>query len=220
MTLAELTNNLHKLAEPEYRSFAAALIPGEQDLLGVRLPALRKLAKQAASSNRKELFAALRGKHTMEFVMLRGMLPGYAKEATLAERLAELAEFIPTIRNWSICDSCCSTYRFVRRHREEVLEFLLPYLSASQEYAARFGVVMLLNHYVAESAWAERVATLLPAVSCPAYYARMAVAWCACELYLRYPDIAARLFPRLSPEILALTQRKIRESRRRPPEKS
>lgn len=220
MTFAELTNSLHKLAEPEYRSFAASLIPGEADLLGVRLPALRKLAKQAASSNRKELFADLSGKHTMELVMLRGMLPGYAKDATLAERLAELAEFVPTIRNWSICDSCCSTYRFVRHHREEVLKFLLPYLSSSQEYAARFGVVMLLNHYVAEPAWAERVATLLPTVSCPAYYARMAVAWCACELYLRHPATAARLFSRLSPEIRALTQRKIRESRRSRPEKS
>lgn len=216
MTLVELTTALRQQAEPRYRAFAASLIPGEDDLLGVRLPTLRKLAKQAAAKNWRQLFDELQSVSCMELVMLRGMLPGYAPAAPLAERLDALAEFVPTIRNWSICDSCCATYRFVREQRTATLDFLRPYLSSQAEYGARFGVVMLLNHFVTELTWAETVAALLPQVSCPAHYARMAVAWCACELYLLHPHIAAELLPRLSPPVQDLTLRKIRESRRKP----
>lgn len=216
MTPEAITTTLHHLAEPRYRDFAASLIPGETDLLGVRLPTLRKLAKQAARSHWQQLFDALSKEHAMELVMLRGMLLGYTTTATLEERLSALADFIPAIRNWSICDSCCTTYRFVRDNREAVLAFLQPYLISPQEYEARFAVVMLLLHYVPEAAWAHRVAELLPQVTCAAHYARMAVAWCCCELYLQQPAIASALLPRLSPEVQALTHRKIRESHRCP----
>lgn len=214
MTLANLTSALRQQAEEKYRRFAASLIPGEEDLLGVRLPALRKLARQAAREDWQTLFRALADATCMELVMLRGMLPGYAPHATFEERLRALAEFVPSIRNWSICDSCCSTWKFVRAHREETLDFLRPYILSEREYEARFGVVMLLNHYVKEETWAAAVATLLPQVRSHAFYARMAVAWCACELYLQHPESAVPVFHSLPSDTHSLAIRKIRESRR------
>ena len=206
---------LQSQAEPKYRRFAASLIPGEEDLLGVRLPVLRKLARRIARQEDWErIFYELGSYSQMEMVMLRGMLPGYAPRATLTERLNALRDFIPSIRNWSICDSCCATYSFAREARAEVLEFLLPYLRSTAEYEARFAVVMLLNHYLNDRAYAAQVSELLPQVICRAYYADMAVAWCACELILRYPTCEAELMAKLPPDRQKLTQRKIRESRR------
>ena len=215
MTATDIITELRHLAEPEYRNFAAALIPGEQELWGVRLPALRRLAKKAARKDWCRIFHELKEERCMEAVMLRGMLPGYAPQATWDERLAALKDFVPSIRNWSICDSCCITYKFVREHQNAALSFLMPYLHSAGEYEARFGVVMLLDHFLTTSQQAELVAELLPQVHCSAYYARMAIAWCACELHLRYPTLAATTLPRLHPEVQALTQRKIRESHRR-----
>lgn len=107
MTTADIVAELQGLAEPKYRDFAASLIPREEDMLGVRLPLLRKLARRVArQENWAEIFQELGTNSLMEMVMLRGMLPGYAPNATLSERLRALAAFIPTIRNWSICDSC------------------------------------------------------------------------------------------------------------------
>ncbi len=215
MTTEEIVAELQGLAEPKYRDFAASLIPGEADMLGVRLPLLRKLARRVArQENWAAIFQELGTYSQMEVVMLRGMLPGYAPNATLSERLRALAAFIPTIRNWSICDSCCATYTFAREFRAEVLDFLQPYLGSTEEYEARFAVVMLLNHYLNDSAYAAQVCELLPQVICRAYYADMAVAWCACELILRYPEYEAELITRLSADIQKLTQRKIRESHR------
>ncbi len=216
MTLADLTSALRQQAEEKYRRFAASLIPGEDDLLGVRLPALRKLARQAAREDWQSLFRALADATCMELVMLRGMLPGYAPHATFEERLRAVADFIPVIRNWSICDSCCSTWKFVRERRKETLDFLQPYILSEHEYEARFGVVMLLNHYVKEEAWAATIATLLPQVRSHAFYARMAVAWCACELHLRHSETAAPVFRSLPADTHSLAIRKIRESRRHP----
>ncbi len=215
MTPTELSDTLNRLADPRYRSFALSLIPGESDMLGVRLPALRQLARRCTQENWKELFSGLREAQTMELVMLRGMLPGYARKATLSERLTALATFIPSIRNWSICDSCCSTWRFAREYRAEVLEFLLPRLHSGQEYAVRTAVVMFLLHYLQDSDWAATTSALLPQIRCDAYYARMAIAWYCCELHLRHPQLSHATLEALSPELQQITHRKIRESRRR-----
>ncbi len=213
MTETELTSTLHELADAKYRNFAASLIPGENDLLGVRLPDLRKLAKKAADENWQVLFSKLKTESTMELVMLRGMLPGYAKNATLNERLAALTDFIPSIRNWSICDSCCATYRFAQEHRTEVLDFIRPYLISTREFEARFGVVMLLNHYLPSAEFNTFITKLLPQVTCSAHYAQMGVAWCACDFCLRNPESAKKLLRNLSPAQQLLTLRKLRESK-------
>ena len=209
----ELRAALVAMAEEPYRAFAAKLIPGGIPMLGVRLPALRTLAKQLARSGVWQLPTP--AEPYMEEVMLRGMLIGYApRSVPWQARLDELERFVPYITNWSICDSCCTTYTFVRRHREEVWQWLAPYLASAEEYPARFGVVLLLDHYKQDATWAARVAAALPTIPATAYYAEMAVAWCACELILLYPALADSLLSSLRPSIHRLTLRKLRESRR------
>ena len=90
MQIQDLRKRLKALAEPRFQAFAASLIPGEQHLLGVRLPILRKLAKEAARSNREEIFNEPTPPQSMEECLLRGMLPGYAnKSVELKQRLQE-----------------------------------------------------------------------------------------------------------------------------------
>ena len=209
----ELRTTLAAMADAHYRDFAAKLIPGGMPMLGVRLPALRSLAKQLARTGQWQLPTP--AEPYMEEVMLRGMLIGYAPRGVgIEQRLAELGHFVPLISNWSICDSCCTTYTFARRHREEVWQWLAPYLASAEEYPARFAVVLLLTQFRQDAAWAARIAAALPTIPATAYYAEMAVAWCACELILLYPTLAASLHSSLRPSIHRLTLRKLRESRR------
>lgn len=210
----ELRGRLRELAEPAYREFALRLIPGKVRMLGVRLPALRALAKQLARAGAWRL-PTEQGAY-MEEIMLRGMLIGYARSASLAERLSELERLLPLVDNWSICDACCATYAFVRREREAVWKWLQPHLVSPREFEARFAVVLLLMHYKQNPEWRERVAAVLPSVSASGYYAEMAVAWCACELCLQQPALAAELPGRLRPSVQKLAWRKLRESRRWP----
>lgn len=213
MSMSEVRAALVAQADARYREFCAGLLPAGARLLGVRLPTLRSMAKRMARGGQWRLASAPDA--WMEELMLRGMLVGYApRDVSVDERLAELEGFVPLIDNWSVCDSCCITYRFARTHRERVWEWLAPYLRSELEFCARFGVVMLWAHYRQERAWAARVAAALPGVPAEAYYAAMGVAWCACELALLYPAIGEQLLPALTPRVQKLARRKMRESRR------
>lgn len=213
LTAEEIRARLQSMGEPAYCAFAARLLPRGVRLLGVRLPALRAMARELARAGEWQLPTA--GDAYMEELMLRGMLIGYAPGLSLQERLAALRDFVPLITNWSVCDSCCATYGFARKHREQVWAWLQPCLASAGEFEARFGVVMLLQHFKQEAAWAARVAAALPTVPAQGYYAEMALAWCACELCLLYPAQEEALLAALRPSVRRLALRKLRESLRR-----
>lgn len=182
---------LELLAESSYRAFSEKLLPGTSHILGVRLPTLRRLAKQIAAGDwRGYLAQASNG--TFEEIMLQGLVLGCAKADT-AELLARTADFIPKIDNWSVCDSFCSGFRLAGREPETVWNFLLPYLESEREFFCRFGMVMLLDHYCGEE-YLERTLLRLTQIQAEGYYAKMAAAWAISECFAKDP---ARTLPYL-----------------------
>lgn len=213
----ELRRELRAAAEAGYAAFASKLLPDNtHTLLGVRLPRLRALARDIAKRASSHTFLArpLPQRASFEEIMVQGFVIGYMNDISFTERTALLDRLIPRLDNWSLCDSCCATYRFAAEHREEAWEWLLPYTRSAAVYERRFAVVMMLDHFLADTAWATRIAALLPTLPCGDYYADMATAWCACKLCLRYPPMAAGLLTALPAPVQKLTRRKLRESRR------
>ena len=109
---------LQQLAEQPYARFTASLTPGATNILGVRLPRLRKIAKRLASGNWRDYLDAP-GKHYFEEHMLHGMLIG-AIPADIETILAYTDAFIPHIDNWSVCDSFCASLSCTRLHHQRV----------------------------------------------------------------------------------------------------
>ena len=217
MKTAEIKARLQEMAEPRYAAFAGSLLPDNRHpLLGVRLPRLRQLARELAhADDARALLARVPGKRAaFEEIMLRGFVAGYAPGLDFAERCACIDRLVPFLDNWSLCDSCCATYRFVRLHRGAAWDWLLPYTRHREEYRRRFGIVMLLNHFVKDESRAAQVAAILPTVPAGARYSDLAVAWCACEIILRHPALGESLTAALPPPLRALALRKVRESRR------
>ena len=122
--MTELQARLRALAEPDYQAFASRLLPGVDNLLGVRIPHLRKLARQLAREDWRAALTAM-GDGSFEEVLLQGLLIGCAK-GTPAEILPHVAAFVPKIDNWSICDSFCSSLKLAAAYPEPVWDFLLP----------------------------------------------------------------------------------------------
>ena len=189
MTRETLTEELHRRAEQDYAVFAAKLIPGETRLLGVRLPILRQLARRCAAEDWRGLLNEQPPQTaSFEELLLRAMLPAYASDASLGERLRYLAQEQPRLRNWSLCDSCVATCHFVRQHKAEVSLWLEGFLNSADEFTARFGVVMLNHYYAADESWVTWVIEKLAQVQASGYYADMAVAWCACTILTTHLD--------------------------------
>lgn len=171
-------------ASESYRKFSAALIPNvEMDtILGVRLPELRGLAKQLAKGDWRSYLKQADSDY-FEEVMLQGMVIGYA-EADPEQKLVYVAQFVPKIDNWSVCDSFCSGLKFARANKPRVWQFVQPYLSSPREYDVRFGVVMLLNQYMEEE-YISAVLKHLDEIRHDGYYAKMAVAWALSICYIK-----------------------------------
>ncbi len=187
----EIRKTLYDCAEESYRDFNRSLIPGDiAPILGVRIPKLRKIAKKAAKENGREYLGALlkeeRGGHVFyEELLLHGMIIGYLK-CERKEREKLLNEFVPVIDNWSVCDSSCITYKFMKTDMEEWFDYLLRYVNDEREYAVRFAVVCMLNYFITET-FVDRVVDILEKLQHEGYYVKMAVAWALSVCYVKFP---------------------------------
>lgn len=190
----KIREQIVNLAEPSYQQFSSKLLPGTERIVGVRLPLLRKMAKQIIKKQdwqgylEQTVKDSVCEKHSkkkeelFEEIMLQGFLIGYAP-VTLEERFAYLDKFIPKIDNWSVCDSVCATMKFALEYKEETWKFLQKHVKSDSEYGIRFAVVMYINYYIDEE-YLDRVLKELGEICHSAYYVKMAVAWAISMCYV------------------------------------
>ncbi len=192
-----IRDELYKNMDTEYGKFTASLIPNCGNIIGVRLPVLRSMAKEIASVNWKEyLDGAL--DDTFEEVMLQGLVLGYAR-GNIEDILAYLERFIPKIDNWSVCDSLCNTFKITEAYRAQVWEFLMRYMGSGQtvkdeegyehsrEFELRFVAIMMMNYYLVDE-YIDRVLDAYNTMQDDGYYLKMGVAWGIATAYVKYPE--------------------------------
>lgn len=183
---------LTPLMDVAYRDFQVRLVPEltPEDMLGVRMPALRRLGcALAAGADAQTILHDDGPDRYHEETLLRGIVIGAAK-LSLAARLAHMAAFVPRIANWAVCDAFVSGLRFKTDEMGAVRAFLSPYLASPDEFPARFGCVMLLRFFVQEDCLADTLAdtlACLTAIPATGYNARMGVAWALAECLVRHP---------------------------------
>ena len=208
-----LKKELAALAEPSYREFHQKLITGNSAVLGVRMPALRRLAKEIAKGDAEALFPLL-DENSYEEMMIYGLILGSAK-LEFPRLLTNLAVFLPKIRNWAVCDCTVAGLKAVKKQRRDFFAFLQPYLNGAHEYEVRFAVVALM-HYYTDPPWIDEVLTLYAGVSHPGYYVKMAVAWALAEAYAKEPAAVEALLAKGALDRITQNKaiQKIRESYR------
>ncbi|MDR1056671.1 MAG: DNA alkylation repair protein [Prevotellaceae bacterium] len=181
-----IRKELEVIADEKYRLFSSKLIPNINNVLGVRLPQLRKIAKRLAKEGFSEYLTATDLIY-FEETMLQGMIIGYLK-TNWEEKAKHVAEFVPKINNWSVCDSFCTGLKFNQADKELVWKFIQPYLKSKEVYEIRFGVVMLLFHFVEEK-YTKYVLRAFDKIRHGDYYVKMAVAWAVSIYYRDLPDV-------------------------------
>ncbi len=191
----------------KYKAFHCRLVPtvDEDNIIGVRLPELRKIAKRAFAENAENLL------EYYEEIMVYGFTLGMKKGSAEAH-MADLADFVPYITNWAICDSCCASFKFTERYREELLPFLKGYLDGT-EFEVRFALVMLMQYYLTE-AYIDEVLSVFFSVDREEYYIQMAQAWAIAEAFTKYRDKTLLLLQAqtLPPEVQNKAIQKCRDS--------
>jgi len=184
--LQEIKEKLFQLQEKEYQVFASSLIPKSKPLIGVRIPLLRKFAKEIAAKKDWIDFLETGAEDYFEELMLKALVIGYAKADTeVILRQAEV--FIPKIADWSINDSFCSNFQIAKKNPKRVWEFLMNYIDSQEEFTLRMVAVMLMDYYLNEE-YIDSVLKVYHQISPVGYYTQMGVAWAVATAYAKFPE--------------------------------
>lgn len=181
----EIREELINLADEKYKKFHSNLCPGVENILGVRLPILRKISKDLSKNNYKNYLNNDSIKYYEE-IMIEGLIIGYIKVYN-ETRFKYIRNFVPKINNWAVCDSFCNNLKFTKKNMSEVWDFILPYTSSKNEFDVRFAVVMMLNFYIVDD-YIDNVLSVLNDIHHDGYYVKMAVAWAVSFAYIHFPD--------------------------------
>lgn len=183
----EIKNKLFELSDQKYREFHEGLCPGTENIIGIRVPVLRKYAQ--------ELFKERDWKQTIEQIdneyyeeiMLQGMLIGQAKNEDIKTILKYVQEYVPKIDNWAICDTFCAGLKITKKYKKEMWNFIQKYLKSDKEFEIRFAVVMILDYYIEEKYLQENF-KIFDSINNDKYYVRMAIAWAISICLIKFYD--------------------------------
>lgn len=181
----DLRDKLFELSDDKFKTFHSRLCPNTDNIIGVRLPLLRQLAKEIAKGDWRNFLSNSKEEYYEE-ILINGLVIAYAK-CDVEERLNYIESFVPKIDNWAICDSFCNTLKFVNKNKEIMWEFIQPYLKSYNEFEIRFAVVIILNYYITED-YIDLVLKTLDNIKHDGYYVKMAVAWAISMCFIKFEE--------------------------------
>lgn len=227
MNFSLIDTKLRQLAagNDEYAAFNQRIVNTQQQVYGVRVPDLRKLAKQlmrqgispgsepmSAAEVRAYLQSFDQNTLVFERVLLGGLLINCLKIDD--ETRAELTElYLPLVDSWAQID--CFADRNPAYRNNFWWRFATEKLADEREFFARYGVIMLMCNFLTPEKLAAVFAELRQ-ISHDGYYVKMAMAWLYAEAALA--DFTATMHELRSapidPWIKKKALQKCRESRR------
>ena len=167
---------LFSQAEEEYKNFNVKLLCSELTVIGLRIPFLRKTAKEIAKQDGIG-FLQFCGRDTYEERLLYGLVAA-ALPISYEEFLPycdyyteELAE------NWAHCDVFSSSVKkMIKGHERDFFDYIEKYLKSENPWAVRMGLILMLSNYLTEEYMTE-VIERTDSIHSEHYYVRMGQAW-------------------------------------------
>lgn len=170
--MSTVQQDLLTMQNREYREFHKKLIPtvDETLVIGIPVPILRQYAKTLGEQESAFLQQL---PHTYyEENMLHGLLLSLEKDMDLC--LERLNGFLPFVDNWAVCDSLRP--KCFGKQKARLLSEIQKWLASSHSYTLRFGIEMLMVHFLEEDfnpvylQWVAKIKS-------QEYYVNMMIAW-------------------------------------------
>jgi hypothetical protein cdivTM_08458 len=173
----DIVAKLSKLAEGNeaYAEFNKRIINTNMPVIGVRVPDLRRLARELApdmsAADISELLTVQ--DESFDYVLLCGLLITHARlDDQTAIDLTK--QYLPRVDSWVHVDVFIEKKR--RFAGESWWNFALECLQSEAEFTVRYGVVSLMTNFLDE-AHINQVFAVLRDITHDGYYVKMALAW-------------------------------------------
>lgn len=182
---------LISLQDKKYKEFHGSLVLNSKyEMIGIRVPVMRDIAKNIASSNIEEFLKYAQDKYYEE-VMIQGLVISHIKDEKIFYKYFK--KFISKIDNWAICDSFCSSIKIVRKYEEKYFKEAINLSLNKDEFISRVGLVLILNHFINQNN-IHIIYDTLNKIQSDKFYINMAEAWLLCEMYIKFPKSTMEFF--------------------------
>ena len=172
--MTELQKRLFELSDSTYGDFQQKLTPTitREEIIGVRLPVLRKFAKDYIKEAEHEAFLKELPHKYYDENMLHGILLSLQKDFDVC--LEGTEQFLPYVDNWAVCDT--QFPKIYTKNKEKVFPYIKKWIASEKVYTCRYGICMLMRLFLDDDFLPEYLE--LPAgVISKEYYVNMMIAW-------------------------------------------
>ena len=152
---------LFSFEDLEYKNFNSKLVL-KNNLIGIRVPILKKIAKELAKGNYKE-FISIMNHNYHEEVLIHGLILGYIKDP-----MNYFDDYIKYMNDWQSCDITISNMKYFKYNQD--INYIKKYLYH------RVGYVILLTYYIKDE-YIYELYNIVDNYNSDNYYVKMAVAW-------------------------------------------
>ncbi|MGE4577538.1 MAG: DNA alkylation repair protein [Candidatus Methanomethylophilaceae archaeon] len=203
---------LQSKSDAKYKDFSNSLIRSRKDIVGVRMPTLRKMASRIIEDDWRSFISE--ETVVLEEDMIAALVIANA-EMPPEERLALTKKFVPSIDNWAVCDTLCGDWKASAEIKDELWKYCGELLASGEEFKMRVGAVMLLSKFL-DDEHIDGILAHFALYKNDGYYYKMGAAWTLSYCYLKYQDKTEALLRtgKLGRDVQNLTVRKVCESRR------
>lgn len=183
-TYQEYLDYLISIKEEKYKEFHSKLCFTKHEILGIRVPIIRSIAKRISKTNYKDFLKYTKSKYYEE-VMIEGLVISTITEETIFDKYFN--KYITKIDNWGICDSFCNSLNIVTKNPSKYFNLCKELSLSEEEFISRVGLIIILNYFIKEE-YLKEIFDILDSINSNKYYINMAEAWLICELYIYYPQ--------------------------------
>ena len=155
--------------------------------LGVRLPIIRKYAKQLSKEYSLDYLIQNIEEEYYEEILLKGFIISSYKDLAYNELIKYLNYYLPKISDWSICDSFANSLKITKKYLNNLWPYLLKLTNSKKEYEVRFAIVMILNYYICDE-YKDKIYDVISNIANEEYYVKMANAWLISYMIITYFD--------------------------------
>ena len=163
-----------------------AIINTKQKVIAISMANIRKTAKQIFKNGYEKFLEIGLGRsfedEFYEETLIQGLVVAEIKDLEKQKVFFEI--WVKKIDNWSTCDSTTSSFKKIKMD-EVYFDWLYKKCFEKEEFVSRFGITMLMNHYI-DKEHLNKLFEMCEMVKSEYYYIKMAKAWLLSYCFMKF----------------------------------
>lgn len=174
--ISDIQKALFAKQDLKYQKFHSGLVPtiDPKSIIGVRTPDLRNIAKEFANRPDVDKFLSSLPHKYYDENQVHAFILSVMKNYD--ECVARIDRFLPFVDNWATCDQLRPKVFAQKANRERLLKDVEAWLGTGELYTVRFGIEMLMAHFLDED-FDPKFLKWVAKIRSEEYYLNMMVAW-------------------------------------------